>query len=183
MSEFVVQGEMGPKGEPGISGNRGPTGRPGKRGKQVRCVGMWHSGLSVRALILNVQTFWLLKYNLNQFFKFYLCFNVVPLQGVKGDAGSVGPMGPAGPQGPQGHPGPPGSPATGKNLFFISSNRAESTMVAKGNLSGDRFTLILILICVALDLLCLLRAERKTSQSAKGSTLWPIVRGSTGSLI
>lgn len=42
-----MQGEMGPKGEPGISGNRGPTGRPGKRGKQVRCVGMWHSGLSV----------------------------------------------------------------------------------------------------------------------------------------
>lgn len=32
---FVLKGEMGPKGEPGISGNRGPTGRPGKRGKQV----------------------------------------------------------------------------------------------------------------------------------------------------
>lgn len=33
---IFVQGEMGPKGEPGLSGNRGPTGRPGKRGKQVR---------------------------------------------------------------------------------------------------------------------------------------------------
>lgn len=33
---FFTQGEMGPKGEPGLAGNRGPTGRPGKRGKQVR---------------------------------------------------------------------------------------------------------------------------------------------------
>ena len=41
MMWFVVQGEMGPKGEPGISGNRGPAGQPGKRGKQVRWLWKW----------------------------------------------------------------------------------------------------------------------------------------------
>lgn len=40
LMQLALQGEMGPKGEPGISGNRGPTGRPGKRGKQV-CGRVW----------------------------------------------------------------------------------------------------------------------------------------------
>lgn len=45
-----MQGEMGPKGEPGTAGNRGPTGRPGKRGKQVRLLSYTHSRQQKRTI-------------------------------------------------------------------------------------------------------------------------------------
>uniref|UniRef100_A0A3Q2FQF4 Wu:fc38h03 n=1 Tax=Cyprinodon variegatus TaxID=28743 RepID=A0A3Q2FQF4_CYPVA len=102
-------GEVGPKGEPGVSGKRGPAGRPGKRGKQV------NRSFSVcveRTLIGLKRT---IKINLYE--NYSVCVSLLLLlQGMKGHSGAPGVMGPPGPQGPNGLPGPPGPPASGLYL-------------------------------------------------------------------